>query len=43
MIVVGDGNHFGGIVQKPFEEDNIGIRTVKDTIYKVCDVLDMIS
>ena len=43
MIIVGDGSHFGGIVQKPFEEDNIGIRTVKDTIYKVCDVLDMIS
>ncbi len=43
MAIVGDGSHFGGIVQKPFEEDNVGIRTVKDTIYKACDFLELMK
>jgi multimeric flavodoxin WrbA len=42
MIIVGDGNHFGGTVKSPFEEDDVGLRTVKETIYKLCDVLEMI-
>lgn len=43
MIIVGDGSHFGGIVKSQFEEDEVGLRTVKETIYKLCDVLEMIK
>lgn len=39
MIVVGDNNHFGGAVKAPFEEDDIGKKTVDDTIDKVCNLL----
>ncbi|MCD5425851.1 MAG: flavodoxin family protein [Methanosarcinaceae archaeon] len=40
MIIVGDGNHFGGILHKPIESDEIGIKTVEDTIENVCEVLN---
>ncbi|AGB48852.1 multimeric flavodoxin WrbA [Methanomethylovorans hollandica DSM 15978] len=40
MIVVGDGGHFGGILQKPALDDVEGMQTVVDTINKVCDVLE---
>jgi len=43
MIVVGDNNHFGGIVQVPAESDEVGIQTVRDTVGKICDVLGMIK
>ncbi len=43
MIVVGDNNHFGGIIVAPFEEDDIGKKTVEDMVEKVCDVLDKIK
>lgn len=43
MIIVGDNNHFGGICQAPFEKDDIGKKTVEDTVNKVCDVLGMIK
>ena len=42
MIVVGDNNHFGGIVYAPAESDITGMQTVADTINKICDVLEMI-
>jgi len=42
MIVVGDNNHFGGIVHAPAESDVVGMQTVADTINKICDVLEMI-
>ncbi|WP_048815641.1 flavodoxin family protein [Methanosalsum zhilinae] len=43
MIVIGDGGHFGGIVQKPVENDEVGMKTVEDTINKMCDVLEMLN
>lgn len=43
MIVVGDGGHFGGILQKPAAEDEEGMKTAVDTINKVCDVLEMMK
>ena len=43
MIVVGDNNHFGGAVAAPFEEDDIGKKTVDDTIDKVCELLDKLK
>ncbi len=43
MIVVGDNNHFGGIVHAPAESDEVGMQTVTDTIGKICDVLGMIK
>ena len=42
MIVVGDNNHFGGIVHAPAESDTVGMQTVVDTINKICDLLEMI-
>jgi len=36
MIVVGDNNHFGGIIVAPFDGDTIGKKTIDDTIDKVC-------
>ncbi|MBN1133472.1 MAG: flavodoxin family protein [Methanosarcinaceae archaeon] len=41
MIVVGDGSHFGGIVQKPMDTDDEGMQTVRDMIGNLCDVLDL--
>ena len=43
MIVVGDNNHFGGIVVSPFKEDAIGKKTVDDTMEKVCDLLNKLK
>jgi hypothetical protein len=43
MIIVGDGGHFGGILQKPAAEDEEGMKTAVDTINKVCDVLEMMK
>lgn len=40
MIVVGDGGHFGGILQKPALADAEGMQTAIDTINKMCDVLE---
>lgn len=40
MIVVGDGGHFGGILQKPALDDAEGMQTAIDTINKMCDVLE---
>lgn len=39
MLIVGDDNHFGGIVHAPFAEDDFGKQTVTDTIEKVCRIL----
>lgn len=39
MIVVGDDNHFGGIAHAPFHADEIGQKTVIDTINKICRLL----
>ena len=43
MIVVGDGSHFGGIVQKPMDTDDEGMQTVRDTIGNLCDVLELMG
>ena len=43
MIVTGDGGHFGGIARKPAESDEEGMKTVRDTAAKVCDVLEMMK
>ncbi len=39
MLVVGDMNHFGGISLKPVESDDVGLKTVKDTVNLMCDTL----
>jgi len=39
MLIVGDMNHFGGIALKPVISDDIGIKTVKDTVNLMCDTL----
>ncbi len=43
MIVVGDNNHFGGACTDPFDEDDIGKKTVDDTVNKVCNILKKIK
>ncbi|MFQ6055450.1 MAG: flavodoxin family protein [Methanosarcinales archaeon] len=43
MIVVGDNNHFGGILQAPIEKDEIGLQTATDTANKVCEVLNLVK
>ncbi|GFO96994.1 NADph-dependent FMN reductase [groundwater metagenome] len=39
MIVVGDMSHFGGIALKPVESDEVGLKTVKDTVNLMCETL----
>ncbi len=39
MLVVGDMNHFGGIAMKPVESDDVGLKTVRDTVNLMCDTL----
>lgn len=39
MLVVGDRAHFGGIATKPVDSDQLGLRTVKDTVNMVCETL----
>ncbi len=39
MIVVGDMSHFGGIALKPVDSDDVGIKTVKDTMNLMCETL----
>ena len=43
MIVVGDGAHFGGIATKPVESDDVGLKTVRDTVNMLCDMLSRIK
>jgi len=43
MVVLGDGGHFGGIAQKPVDKDEEGMQTVRDTIGKLCDVLELMK
>ena len=40
MVVVGDDSHFGGIVMRPFAEDDEGMKTCKSTIHKLCGTLE---
>jgi multimeric flavodoxin WrbA len=40
MIVVGDDSHFGGMVQSPFEKDDVGKETLKGTAEKICRLLN---
>ncbi len=40
MIIIGDGGHFGGTLVKPVEEDEIGMKTLTDTVENVCDFLE---
>ena len=39
MVVVGDAAHFGGIALKPVDSDEVGTRTVKDTVNMICETL----
>ena len=39
MVVVGDAAHFGGIALKPVDSDEVGSRTVKDTVNMICETL----
>lgn len=39
MVVVGDNNHFGGITRKSADTDEEGMKTVEDTVHKLCDTL----
>ncbi|MCK4938608.1 MAG: flavodoxin family protein, partial [Methanosarcinales archaeon] len=43
MIVVGDNSHFGGITQKAANTDEVGIKTVENTVNKLCDTLDRLA
>lgn len=43
MLVVGDSSHFGGIVVKPVESDEVGLKTVKDTVNMVCETLERLK
>lgn len=43
MIVVGNHTHFGGCVHSPFSEDEIGKKTVINTIQKVIDTINLIK
>lgn len=39
MLVVGDRAHFGGILVKPVESDDEGLKTVRDTVNMICETL----
>ena len=39
MIVVGDGAHFGGMAAKPVESDDVGLKTVRETVNMLCETL----
>jgi len=43
MLVVGDSSHFGGILVKPVESDEVGIKTVSDTVDMVCETLERLK
>jgi len=43
MLVIGDNNHFGGIVKAPFDDDDTGKMTIKETTYKLCDLLERLQ
>ncbi len=43
IIVVGDDNHFGGIVKAPFDKDEEGVKTVKATAEKLCQVISLVK
>ncbi len=40
MIVVGDMSHFGGITFKPVDSDEVGLKTIKDTVKYMCETLE---
>ncbi len=39
MLVVGDMSHFGGTALRPVESDEVGLKTVRDTVGLVCETL----
>lgn len=43
MLVVGDRAHFGGILVKPVESDEVGLKTVKDTVNMICETLERLK
>ena len=43
MIVVGDNGHFGGCVHAPFSKDEIGKKTVFDTVQKMIETINLIK
>lgn len=43
MAVIGDGDHFGGILQKPAIDDAVGMKTVDNTIDNLCSFLDRLK
>ena len=40
MVIVGDNNHFGGIVKSPFSDDDVGRGTVDATVEKLIATID---
>ncbi len=43
MLVVGDKAHFGGIAVKPVESDDVGLKTVRDTVNMICETLERLK
>lgn len=43
MIIVGDNDHFGGIVHSPFSDDTIGQQTVKNTAENIIETLESLN
>lgn len=43
MLVVGDRGHFGGIALKPVDSDEVGLKTIKDTVNLVCETLSRLK
>ena len=43
MVIIGDGDHFGGIAQKPAMDDEVGLKTVDNTIDNLCSFLDRLK
>ncbi len=43
MLVAGDMAHFGGIAFKPVDSDEVGLKTVKDTVTFMCETLSRLK
>ncbi|MFC1698285.1 flavodoxin family protein [Nanoarchaeota archaeon] len=43
MVVVSDGYNTGGILVKPIEKDEIGIKTIKGVVTRICETLDRLN
>jgi hypothetical protein len=43
MVVVGDNSHFGGAVHASFENDHVGLETVRGTLEALADLVRVIA